>query len=88
MSNRNDPDKQVMFSLKGSGEGWRYMEAFASRTNAPHFFPARSGVHRMSDGMAGHVVQASALYATIQWQDGTASEIEQGDPGVYRDHRA
>ncbi|MEW5927817.1 MAG: hypothetical protein AB1941_10045 [Gemmatimonadota bacterium] len=55
-----------------------------------HLFRDRDEVARFSDGAAGTVESASALYAMIRWGwDGSAAvEVEQGDPDVYVVRRA
>ncbi len=46
-----------------------------------HFFRVGDRV-RSVDGRAGTVVEAWALFATIEWADGPRDEVEQFDESV------
>lgn len=47
-----------------------------------HLFDAGDGATRY-DGVRGIVTEASALWATVAWEDGRSEEVEQGDPTVW-----
>ena len=52
-----------------------------------HFFRAGDMVEHRS-GVTGRVVEGSALYARVAWDDGRQEEIEQFDPFVVVIERA
>lgn len=52
-----------------------------------HFFRPRDRVQRR-DGTQGGVVDGSALFAVIEWDDGNQAEVEQFDPAIEVIERA
>lgn len=52
-----------------------------------HFFRERDTVQDLA-GRMGTVVNGFALYATVEWTDGRAEEIDQFDPSVVVIERA
>lgn len=52
-----------------------------------HFFRENDQVqHR--DGLYGSVIESSALFAVVLWDDGTRAEVDQFDPTVVVIERA
>lgn len=59
----------------------------SGQTESQHFFRGGDSV-RSIDGVDGAVVEASALFAVIEWSDGRRQELDQFDPYVVVLHRA
>lgn len=69
--------------VAGTQIAWdqHYALKFNERARGPHIFNVGAAVRR-ADGVLGLVVQRTALYAWINWQDGTRTEVAQFDCGV------
>jgi hypothetical protein len=64
------------------------MEALVSlQTESRHFLKVNDTVLEVG-GETGRVVDASALYALVQWRDGRRQEVEQFDPRIAVVERA
>lgn len=59
----------------------------SGQLESQHFFRSGDEV-RGDDGRDGRVLDASALYATIEWDPGIRTEIDQFNPRVVVTHRA
>lgn len=57
------------------------------QTESRHFLKMNDTVLDVG-GETGTVVEASALYALVEWRDGRREEVEQFDPRVAVVHRA
>lgn len=59
----------------------------SGQLESQHFFRTGDEV-RGDDGRSGRVLEASPLYATIEWEAGIRTEIDQFDPRVVVTERA